>query len=244
MFFIREFARHIYKGQRWKKVRQYIFEKYYGLCAECGAPGEEVHHKTFLTPQNVNDPEIVYGENNLVLLCKECHFKKHRKTNPLEQTFKRRRLTNNGCWFDESGNVQPVRRWIICGAPASGKSTYVQEHMLPGDLVVDLDLIGQAIGMSTKAALPYNLLPTAYDIRDYLYKLIESDKVDARNIWIIAALPDSKSRTELAGRLRAEIVDMKADINTCIERALCDPERMDKELQKQIIEDYFAKYGK
>lgn len=35
---------------------------------------------------------------------------------------------------------------IVCGPPCSGKSTYVREHMQPGDLVVDYDDIAQRLG--------------------------------------------------------------------------------------------------
>lgn len=35
---------------------------------------------------------------------------------------------------------------IVCGAPASGKTTYVKNNMTIGDLVIDLDAIRCAIG--------------------------------------------------------------------------------------------------
>lgn len=34
---------------------------------------------------------------------------------------------------------------LVCGPPASGKTTFVRNHMVPGDIVVDLDAIMQAI---------------------------------------------------------------------------------------------------
>ena len=34
---------------------------------------------------------------------------------------------------------------VVCGPPASGKTTYVKQHMIPGDIVVDLDAIIDAI---------------------------------------------------------------------------------------------------
>jgi AAA domain len=38
--------------------------------------------------------------------------------------------------------------WLICGPPASGKSTYVETHRGPGDLVIDIDRIArQTFGM-------------------------------------------------------------------------------------------------
>ncbi len=50
-----------------------------GLCEDCKRePGVEVHHKTHLTPNNIYDPHIAYGFDNLVLLCWECHRRRHR----------------------------------------------------------------------------------------------------------------------------------------------------------------------
>lgn len=47
------------------------------LCAKCGKPAEEVHHKKHLTPENIGDPRITMNMDNLVSLCKDCHFAEH-----------------------------------------------------------------------------------------------------------------------------------------------------------------------
>mgnify|MGYP000939925300 CR=1 FL=1 len=40
-------------------------------------PGDEVHHKIYLNPDNINNPDITLGWNNLELLCMSCHSKEH-----------------------------------------------------------------------------------------------------------------------------------------------------------------------
>lgn len=40
-------------------------------------PGEIVHHKTPLTPENIHDERITLNPDNLELLCRECHEKAH-----------------------------------------------------------------------------------------------------------------------------------------------------------------------
>jgi len=42
-------------------------------------PGEIVHHKIHLTPENIHDPKIALNFDNLQLLCRDCHGKIHAK---------------------------------------------------------------------------------------------------------------------------------------------------------------------
>jgi 5-methylcytosine-specific restriction endonuclease McrA len=95
---MREFARQIYKSKQWERVRQYIIRRDDGLCVRCGKPGKIVHHKKWLTPGNCNDPAIAYGEDNLELLCLDCHTKEHEAESAVDY----------GLAFDELGNL--VRR--------------------------------------------------------------------------------------------------------------------------------------
>lgn len=46
-------------------------------CEKCGAIGTEVHHIIHLTPENVTDPSISLNQDNLLLLCNECHNNIH-----------------------------------------------------------------------------------------------------------------------------------------------------------------------
>ena len=92
---MRAFAKDFYLSTAWRRMRQYIFERDMGLCVKCGSPGEIVHHKTHLTPANINDISIALGEDNLELLCRECHAIEHGVVSP----------TVAGLMFDEQGNL-------------------------------------------------------------------------------------------------------------------------------------------
>lgn len=95
----REFAKHIYNSQKWKKLREYIFVKQHGCCARCGGVKNlQVHHKIWLTPNNINDMDIVYGEDNLELLCHDCHALEHLKKSP----------TREGLKFNEFGELEEI----------------------------------------------------------------------------------------------------------------------------------------
>lgn len=42
-------------------------------------PGEIVHHKVHLTPENINNPEVALSFRNLQLVCRQCHAEIHGK---------------------------------------------------------------------------------------------------------------------------------------------------------------------
>ena len=54
-----------------------------------------IHHKEHLTPENISNPWIAFGESNLELLCRECHALAHAGE----------LATDSGLTFDEDGNV-------------------------------------------------------------------------------------------------------------------------------------------
>lgn len=80
----REFAKSFYKSKAWEQCRgAYIAHRKSidgGICESCHEkPGRIVHHKTELTPDNINNPDITLGFNNLKYDCHECHNKEHSK---------------------------------------------------------------------------------------------------------------------------------------------------------------------
>lgn len=80
----REFARDFYSSEAWNKCREGYRKSVGGLCERCLAkglyvPGEIVHHKIHLTPQNVKQPDVSMNWSNLELLCRDCHAAEHKK---------------------------------------------------------------------------------------------------------------------------------------------------------------------
>lgn len=72
------FARSFYTTKAWIKCRAaYIAHRRAvdgGMCEDCHErAGYIVHHKTELTPQNINDPDIALSFGNLKYVCHECH---------------------------------------------------------------------------------------------------------------------------------------------------------------------------
>lgn len=129
---------------------------------------------------------------------------------------------------------------IVCGAPASGKTTYVKNNMSLGDFVVDIDAIRAAVSFSQTKQPIENLTPAIFDIRDYIYALIEQSRITAPRCWVMAGLPKKADRDALAKRLRARIVFLDVSEDECVRRAMADSERKDKDFQIKIITEYFT----
>jgi len=82
-----------------------------GLCERClkqgeVKPAEVVHHKTPLTPENVDDPAVSLNPDNLVALCHDCHTEAHRRLGT--GAMNGRKVEEPRVRFDEEGNVVKI----------------------------------------------------------------------------------------------------------------------------------------
>ena len=80
---MREFAESFYKSKAWQRCRAEYVKQARGLCERCLSkgiyrPGEIVHHKIELTPENIHDPSVTMNMDNLQLLCRDCHAVAHK----------------------------------------------------------------------------------------------------------------------------------------------------------------------
>ena len=76
----------------------------------------------------------------------------------------------------------------VIGPPYSGKSTFVQEHRKPGDVVIDFDLIAQALGSAGEHGehLTQYTVVTAMIWKALVRWCEQNRRVDS---WIIHAFP-------------------------------------------------------
>ena len=95
---MRDFAEKFYKSKAWRKLRHYVFyDRDFCICVRCGKPGKIVHHKVWLTPENIDDPFISLNEDLLETLCDKCHSVEHNGEDPLDGEL----------MFDEDGDIAP-----------------------------------------------------------------------------------------------------------------------------------------
>lgn len=81
---MKEYAQSFYKSKRWQSTRLAYLKSVGGLCERCMKkglyrPAVIVHHKVYITPENINTPEITLNWGNLEAVCRECHEDEHRK---------------------------------------------------------------------------------------------------------------------------------------------------------------------
>jgi AAA domain len=80
---------------------------------------------------------------------------------------------------------------LICGPPAAGKSTYVQAHAQPGDIVIDLDLIARERGYNR--ARPSSAAGDLLAERNRRLAALAYEPPD-RVAWIILGAPSRSLR--------------------------------------------------
>ena len=83
-----------YRSDDWHLARAIKICSANGLCEKCGAPGKEVHHIIHLTINNVDNHSISLNQDNLILLCNDCHNKEHHR-------FGKKKVYK----FDKDGNL-------------------------------------------------------------------------------------------------------------------------------------------
>lgn len=241
------FAKKLYASKAWKQCRDAYKAYKHGICERCGAPGDEVHHKTYLTPANVNDPEIVFGWNNLELLCRSCHIEEHEKHKNLKQG-RPAREADIRIMFDDNG--QPIPRGqvkVVWGCPASGKSTYVRQHMQHMDIVVDLDNILHCFtGLTNKVDSQGDIsdyLPAMLLIRSAVYKAVKEGLPGVRTAWIVAGLPKKSDRQQMSMTFAdATFIFIENTLEKCLSNMEDDDKRTNKERQRRIITEWFRNF--
>lgn len=91
----KDYAKSIYASARWHRTKEAYLASVNHICERCGEPAKIVHHKTYINPNNVTDPNILYDWANLEALCQTCHTQEHHSN----------KNTAEGLKFDANGNL-------------------------------------------------------------------------------------------------------------------------------------------
>lgn len=90
-----DYAVAFYKSNEWVKCRDGFMGSKYYICERCGELAKICHHKTYITPQNISDPNITLNWDNLEALCQDCHTREHLSGE----------ICVEGLAFDSKGNL-------------------------------------------------------------------------------------------------------------------------------------------
>lgn len=99
----KEFARAFYNSKEWQTVRSYCMIRDRYKCQICGKPAEEVHHIKHLTPSNIMNNTVSLNPDNLISICRDCHFKQHE----IDRLTGKRDIYKGEWEWDENGQLVP-----------------------------------------------------------------------------------------------------------------------------------------
>ena len=127
--------------------------------------------------------------------------------------------------------------YIIWGSPGSGKTTYAKEHMTAGDILIDFDMLFQALTDGGDHEREYSLFDRVNGVRHYLIDTIR-DFPEVRHTWIVYGAPPEKD-WEIFRELGAESVFIDTPRRECIRR--CIKRGGDPEHWTAIVNKWFDK---
>lgn len=73
----KDYAKGFYSSRAWKQTQAAYMESRHYVCERCGGMARIVHHICYITPGNIQNPEITLNWDNLEALCMECHNQEH-----------------------------------------------------------------------------------------------------------------------------------------------------------------------
>ena len=117
---------------------------------------------------------------------------------------------------------------VVCGAPCSGKTTYVNQHAKAGELVIDADKIAEAIGSGTEHQATGACLSAALAARKTLIDYAMSTGASA---WIIHTKPSDSQLAEYR-KNGADVVVLDPGIDICKQRAATRPAGTVEQIEK------------
>lgn len=213
----------------WRRLRLKVLSRN-PLCVECEKAGrvqsaEEVDH---ITPHR-GDMGLFYDIDNLQGLCKRHHSMKTAQ----EVGRSEGGATMTPAWLPKS--QKPIV--LVCGAPASGKSTYVSDNAKENDLVVDLGLMAEAEGKKIHLLDTKQMNALIRKRNEILGKFMRGQTRHDK-AWVIATAGNSKHRQFWFDR-GAEIVIMDTPKDVCQRRIhVRDIPTPLKIKQIQVVEDW------
>lgn len=165
-------------------------------------------------------PELRLAWDNLRSLCKDCHDRRTAR----DQAFGGR-AARWPDWLRPSA----VPLTIVCGPPASGKTTLVRERAGPEDLVLDLDAIAASLSGKGLHSWSRQWLDPAMRERNELLGRLSRQSCAWPAAWLIVSEPKAERRQWWRDTMApTSIIVMETDPIVCRARIRADAERAER----------------
>lgn len=249
--------RKLHHSVRWRKLRRIHLAKE-PLCRMCGNEGrlKAAYVVDHITPHK-GDPALFYDPANWQSLCSHHHSSvkqsEERRSQtvpkrgtdgwPLEQDAYRLGQVSHPEWF--TAVVVPLT--IVCGAPASGKTTYVAQHKQPGDIVLDLDSIASKRFGRPVALLSIDQRLVCIEARNKQLGdlMLPSASASCGMAWLIVGEPSATKRQWWQDKLKpVRIVVLETPADECIARAKADTKQQRPAQVADAIKAWWNVYTK
>ena len=209
-----------YGSRAWKLARQQVLVRDNYQCRVClrVVHGRNAHVDHVIRKADGSSDEI----SGLQVLCASCHGKKTRQE--MQGTGVGQKWNAHPQWLGKS--VIPIT--VVSGPPASGKTTYVEKHSKPKELVIDLDVIASTLANTSLHGWGLKWLgPSIRQRNQMLDTLSKPSAMKHGRAWLIVAEPLAQHRqwwVDTLGPL-ASVVVVETPAEQCELRIATDPER-------------------
>ncbi len=110
--------------------------------------------------------------------------------------------------------------YLIYGAPCSGKSTYIKEHIQRGDLLCDVDLIYGAITNSNPHDAELCTHEVACELNNVLKDIIRDKQGNWKNAYVVSIANTEEQVQKAKDQINAdECIFIDTPYEVCMERA-------------------------
>ena len=179
-----------------------------------------LHHKIELTEENVMDVNIALNPDNIMIVSHKTHNIIHNKLG-----YAHRQV------------------FIVYGAPLSGKSTWVKDNMVEGDLIIDMDSIWQCVSGLDKHHKPPRLKSIVFKVRDELLDSVKYRLGKWNNCYVIGGYPLQSERDRLIRELGAREVFIDVSKEECLQRLEASNDGRDKKEWESYIDEWFRRFN-
>ena len=87
---------------------------------------------------------------------------------------------------------------VITGAPCSGKTVYAREHAKTGDIIIDFDLLAQALGSPVDHGHPPQITFVAAKAREGAIREAVNQHRKGWSVWIVDTSPTAERKRQYA----------------------------------------------